>query len=279
MVEKSELYIHCSLFIFALTVLIANYQDPAFGEFLFDFVRTRVFANGTVQIEAEYLMTDSYKPVMDETFVCAINKGALFYANAPSSSSSSSTSLLPLFRSFIVGHFDNSAQVAREQARGCVEHPLAVHVSDVANQKIDGVPAGFAGVFVLEETYYTNVTTGTTTPSPFLFLFTERADGRVQIASYTLPARLAPGDVRNNNTQLRFDFNELVQSPTFTPAAYTFDARAQVFALNATTVLSPTQQFVLIETVSSYQIRTLEQVLINGHNVMPFATPIEYARR
>ena len=83
-----------------------------------------------------------------QIFTCTINKGARFYANAPSSSSPSS--LLPLFRSFIVGRFDNAAQIARERARGSVEHPLAVHVSDVANQKIDGLPAGFAGVFVLE---------------------------------------------------------------------------------------------------------------------------------
>ncbi len=59
-----------AFFSFSNSVLIANYQNPAFGQFLFDFVRTRVFANGTVQIEAEYLMTDSYKPVMDE--VCTI---------------------------------------------------------------------------------------------------------------------------------------------------------------------------------------------------------------
>ena len=55
-----------AFFSFSNSVLITNYQDPAFGQFLYDFVRTRVFANGTVQIEAEYLMTDSYKPVMDE---------------------------------------------------------------------------------------------------------------------------------------------------------------------------------------------------------------------
>ena len=140
--------------------------------------------------------------------------------------------------------------------------------------------------FYFQETYYTNVTTGVTTPSPFLFLFTSvaAADGTtntdsVQIASYTLPSRIAPGDLRNNNTALRFDFAELVPSPTFTPATYAFDATTQVFSLNATTVLSPTQSFVLIETVASYQIRTLEEVLINGHNVMPFSTPIVYDRR
>ncbi len=187
----------------------------------------------------------------------------------------------------------------------------------MANQKIDDLPAGFAGVFVLEvflssksfslavraacgnltffefgishshffdigflvqETYYTNVSTGVTAPSPFLFLFTAVVDG-VQIASYTLPPRIAPGDLRNNNTALRFDFAELVRSPTFAPAVYAFDAATQAFALNATTVLSPTRSFVLIESVASYQIRTLEQVWIDGHNVMPFSTPIVYDRR
>jgi hypothetical protein len=140
--------------------------------------------------------------------------------------------------------------------------------------------------FYFQETYYTNVTTGVTTPSPFLFLFTSvaAADGTagadsVQIASYSLPSRIAPGDLRNNNTALRFDFAELVPSPTFAPATYAFDAATQVFSLNATTVLSPTRSFVLIESVASYQIRTLEEVLIDGHNAMPFSTPIVYDRR
>jgi hypothetical protein len=62
------------------------WQDPSFGKFLFDFVRTRVYANSTVQIEAEYLTVDSYKVVMDETFRCTINTGAFFYAIAPCAS-------------------------------------------------------------------------------------------------------------------------------------------------------------------------------------------------
>ena len=59
-------------------------------------------------------------------------------------------------------------------------------MNTVLNDRIDGLPEDFNGVFMLEESDYT--VNGRTNPMPHLFLFTLEPDGRVKLTSYDMPA-------------------------------------------------------------------------------------------
>lgn len=84
-------------------------------------------------------------------------------------------SRLDEFLRLLCGRFDNTRQLEELRRSGSPALPLAEHVNTVCNDKIDGLPADFAGAFVLEESYYT--TEGKTHASPHLFLFTEEGGG------------------------------------------------------------------------------------------------------
>ena len=93
-------------------------------------------------------------------------------------------SRLDEFLRLLCGRFDNTRQLEELRRSGSPALPLAEHVNTVCNDKIDGLPADFAGAFVLEESYYT--TEGKTHASPHLFLFTEEGEA-VKLTSYQLP--------------------------------------------------------------------------------------------
>ena len=88
-------------------------------------------------------------------------------------------SRLDEFLRLLCGRFDNTRQLEELRRSGGPALPLAEHVNTVCNDKIDGLPADFAGAFVLEESYYT--TEGKTHASPHLFLFTEEEIGRAHV--------------------------------------------------------------------------------------------------
>ena len=93
-------------------------------------------------------------------------------------------SRLDEFLRLLCGRFDNTRQLEELRRSGSPALPLAEHVNTVCNDKIDGLPADFAGAFVLEESYYT--TEGKTHASPHLLLFTEEGEA-VKLTSYQLP--------------------------------------------------------------------------------------------
>lgn len=64
-------------------------------------------------------------------------------------------SRLDEFLRLLCGRFDNTRQLEELRRSGSPALPLAEHVNTVCNDKIDGLPADFAGAFVLEESYYT----------------------------------------------------------------------------------------------------------------------------
>ena len=78
------------------------------------------------------------------------------------------------FMKLLTGNFDN-----REQWESLREtnpdFPLARHVNTACNDKIAGLPQGFSGEFMVEESYFT--AKGTTHASNHLFLFTEEEGG------------------------------------------------------------------------------------------------------
>ena len=58
--------------------------------------------------------------------------------------------MLEEFLSLLCGRFNNAAQAAEQQALD-PNFPLAAHCNTACNDKIAHLPAGFAGVFVVEE--------------------------------------------------------------------------------------------------------------------------------
>lgn len=127
---------------------------------------------------------------------------------------------LELFLSYLCGEFNNDEQVAKELEYGEPIHPKAKHISAIANSKINNLPDGFKGKFVIEESYYDNGKFKNILPH--LFLFEENKDRDVVLISYDLPEGVSKEDFRNNNDELKMDYNKLKVSEKFTPMIYKF---------------------------------------------------------
>lgn len=183
------------------------------------------------------------------------------------------------FRSFIVGHFSNSKQVAMEiKTNGSANHPEAEHISDVATQKIDNLPDGFDNdgrFFILEETYFMQ-TGKSPIANPMLFLFSPNTRGQVTIVSYDIPTNIRAFDLKNNNTKLRFDYGKLNLSTTFNKAIYTYNATSKVFNLGPVATPIRGGMFVHTEHISANVLSVMEDVIQNGKSIMPYHTPIMY---
>ena len=88
------------------------------------------------------------------------------------------------FTAMLCGSFDNREQYDEMIKKGEKGFPFARHVNTVCNDRIKGLPEGFEGIFVLEESYYT--IGDNTNAMPHLFLFTEE-EGKVKLSSYEMP--------------------------------------------------------------------------------------------
>lgn len=185
-------------------------------------------------------------------------------------------SLLPLFLEYIVGDFDNRAQVEAERQAGRQLHPAARHVNRPANAKIRNLPADFQGVFVIEESYYVTPD-GREVLAPHLFLFAETATGQVQLTSYELPAGVTKADFRNDNPDLVLDYPALTVSKTFTPLTYEYDP-ARGFWGQSATPLPNGAVFTLTETIGPAGLDVMELMEKDGQRLTPYETPILYRR-
>ena len=74
------------------------------------------------------------------------------------------------FMKILTGEFDNSEQFSRLKKEERSDFPFAEHVNAACNDKIRKLPEDFAGVFMIEESYYT--LGETERASSHLFLFT-----------------------------------------------------------------------------------------------------------
>ena len=173
------------------------------------------------------------------------------------------------FIALLCGTFDNAAQL-RAGAEGL---PLARHVNTVCNDKITGLPEGFDGVFVVEESYYT--TDGKTHASPHLFLFTLEEDGAVKLTSYEVPEGC-------DKTAFTYDsmpvtaYERLRVSEKFTPALY----REQdgVWEGGSVSMFSPVLKFTLFERFSREVLEVSESMEVNGKRTFGYDVPILYRR-
>ena len=172
----------------------------------------------------------------------------------------------------LCGRFDNRQQYEAMQAAG-KPFPYAEHVNTACNDKIQNLPADFAGVFLLEESYYT--TDGKTHASPQLFLFTEE-DGGVKLTSYEMPQ----GYDANSFTYAQFapvDYASLVPSAKFTPAVYR--RKDGVWEGGSVSMFTPVLKFTLFERFSEAGLEVQETMEVNGKRTFGYDEPILYRRK
>jgi hypothetical protein len=184
--------------------------------------------------------------------------------------------LLARFQQYITGDFDNSKQVIAEIKAGKQVHPLAIHVNRVATQKIKNVPTNLNGFFIIEESYYL-IDGKPLDLKPYLFLFEEKPGGIIHLTTYQLTA-YKKEEIRNDNTSLSFDYTQLVPSPTFKGADYTWDPRDKTFNTISPNDLGNSMKFTLTEKFTSKQLTVLEQVEKDGKLLTAWNTPIIYDR-
>ena len=171
----------------------------------------------------------------------------------------------------LTGRFSNAEQAAELQKQN-PDFPLAEHCNTVCNDKIRNLPAGFSGVFVVEESYYT--AKGATHASPHLFLFTEQADG-VLLTSYEIPA----GYDKNAFTYTAMqpvDYGDLVASKKFTPALYV--KKGDAWEGGSTSHFTPALTFTLFERFTPEVLAVSETMELNGKRTFGYDVPILYKR-
>ena len=168
-------------------------------------------------------------------------------------------SRLDEFLRLLCGRFDNTRQLEELRRSGSPD-------------KIDGLPADFAGAFVLEESYYT--TEGKTHASPHLFLFTEEGEA-VKLTSYQLP-KAADGGAATYETLPPLKWEDLEISEKFTPALYTL--HDGVWEGGSVSMFSPVLKFTLYERFSQESLEVAETMEVNGKRTFGYDVPIVYRR-
>jgi hypothetical protein len=182
---------------------------------------------------------------------------------------------IDLFKICITGDFNNRRQIDEQLKSGKQIHPLAIHVNRVADHKIINGP-NINGFWILEESYYTKPGSDSIETKPYLFLFEKAEDNKVKLTPYTLPPQIDLKSVRNDNDNLRFDFNGIRPSPSFKPAFYIREGNS--FKLNAPNELPNGMKFTLTETITTDQLIVMELLEKDGKRLTPFNTPIVYDR-
>lgn len=182
-----------------------------------------------------------------------------------------------LFKKVIVGKFNNLEQVEKEKSEGKIIHPIAKHINGICNDKIDNLPNDFKGIFVIEESYYTDVKSERTNVLPHLFLFEENEEGKVKLISYELPKSISRSEFTNSNDNLRIDYNELEISQKFNPMIYEYKDGVG-FHGRSLSNFGPDTTFLLDETLSE-DVFEVNEILKKGDRVIVgFESPIIYKR-
>ena len=180
-------------------------------------------------------------------------------------------SKLSEFTGLLAGRFNNAEQFAAKQKSG-QPFPYAEHLNTVCNDKILHLPPDFAGVFMVEESYYT--TDGKTHPAHHLFLFTEEEAG-IRLTSYEVPAGYGKASFTYANLR-PVEYADLKPSAKFTPALYT--EKDGVWEGGSVSHFSPVLTFTLFERFSKECLEVTETMEMNGRPTFGYGEPILYRR-
>lgn len=171
----------------------------------------------------------------------------------------------------LTGSFNNSEQLERMK-QNKLDFPYAEHINTICNDKIRNLPNDFKGIFMVEESYYTE--NGNTHAAPHLFLFTEEKKG-IKLTSYELP----DGYDKNTFTYKALktiDYNDLKVSEKFTPALYI--EKDGVWEGGSTSMFSPVLKFTLFERFSKEYLEVSESMEVKGKKTFGYDEPILYKR-
>lgn len=180
-------------------------------------------------------------------------------------------SKLSEFTGLLAGRFNNAEQFAAKQKSG-QPFPYAEHLNTVCNDKILHLPPDFAGVFMVEESYYT--TDGKTHPAHHLFLFTEEEAG-IRLTSYEVPVGYGKDSFTYANLR-PVAYADLKPSAKFTPALYT--EKDGVWEGGSVSHFSPVLTFTLFERFSKECLEVTETMEMNGRPTFGYGEPILYRR-
>ena len=180
-------------------------------------------------------------------------------------------SKLSEFTGLLAGRFNNAEQFAAKQKSG-QPFPYAEHLNTVCNDKILHLPPDFAGVCMVEESYYT--TDGKTHPAHHLFLFTEEEAG-IRLTSYEVPAGYGKDSFTYANLQ-PVEYADLKPSAKFTPALYT--EKDGVWEGGSVSHFSPVLTFTLFERFSADCLEVSETMEKDGKPAFGYGEPIRYKR-
>jgi hypothetical protein len=182
-----------------------------------------------------------------------------------------------LFKQYIQGDLDNREQVADERKAGKQIHPYAKHVNRILDAKIANKPSNYQGFYILEESYYVYPDKPQdTVVKPYLFWFLEE-NGAVKLHSMQVPKTIPVKDFRNDNAALTLDYNDLKLSPSFKPAAYSYDGASESFYIKAVNEF-PGGSFTLEETIAKETFTVMELLIKDGKQLTPYSMPIIYKR-
>lgn len=181
------------------------------------------------------------------------------------------------FRRILLGDLDNRAQIAAERAAGEQLHPYAKHVTREITDRIRNLPDEAGGIYVLEESYYQYPGQEMTT-KPLLFFIEPHGADSVLLSSLVVPERLDAWAVRNDNSELYFDYAELRPNPWFGKALYAWHPEAGHFTVNHPCELGDGKRFSLIETLTPEALHVMELLERDGQRLTPYATPLIYRR-
>ncbi len=185
---------------------------------------------------------------------------------------------IELFKQIIIGNFDNSKQIAEEVAAGKQIHPLTKHLNRIANDKIKNLPEDANSFFIIEESYY-QYPDKPLDIKPYLFKFSAAENNTVLLSVFQLPTSIDKKDIRNDNENLSFDFNELKLSPTFKGATYRFIKPEKTFTTNSVNELETGMKFTLTEILTTKKLIVMELVEKDGKRLTSYETPIIYDRK
>lgn len=174
----------------------------------------------------------------------------------------------------LCGEFNNDEQLKKQAATGKITHPKACHINGLCNDKIKNLPENFKGYFVIEESYYKQGSKENILPH--LFLFSLNKENKVVLESYEIPEDIPKEDFRNDNANLKMDYNSLVKSKKFNTMIY--DEKNGIFTGESISMFSPITKFILKEKIEKDTLYVSEVFYKGDKKTFGFEDPIIYKR-
>ncbi len=182
--------------------------------------------------------------------------------------------MIDQFRKMLLGEYDNSLQVAKEESEGDRIHPLAIHGIYDVTHLIQSLPEDFRGIFVLEESRFHMDTH--TVDKKYLFSYEEVSEG-ILLKSYQLPDGLPEGGEMLSDTDWMIPNKDLEESPRFQPLLLRWDGTC--FAGENVSQFSVEHRFYFRLEVHSQKFYVKELLKKDDIIVAGYESPIHYLPR